>query len=114
MRLVPWELATGAAIASAAAATLARAAVAPSSQIFGPVLHHLPEGRAKSRIALTFDDGPNPSVTPRLLDLLAAHNVSATFFVVGRYARECPAIVREIAARDHLLANHTDSHPNLI
>lgn len=114
MRLIPWELPTGAAALSAAAGVFARAAVAPSSQIFGPVLRDLPEGRAKNRIALTFDDGPNPGVTPRLLDLLTAHNVSATFFVIGRYARENPAIIREIAARGHLLGNHTDSHPNLI
>jgi peptidoglycan/xylan/chitin deacetylase (PgdA/CDA1 family) len=66
------------------------------------------------RIALTFDDGPNPAITPRLLDLLGRYNARATFFIIGRYAAQCPDIVRAIAARGHLLGNHTNTHPDLI
>jgi peptidoglycan/xylan/chitin deacetylase (PgdA/CDA1 family) len=88
------------------------AAVAPSSQLFGAVLRRLPE--SARGIALTFDDGPNPAITPRLLDLLERYNARATFFVIGRFAAKCPDLVREIAARGHLLANHTHTHPNLV
>jgi peptidoglycan-N-acetylglucosamine deacetylase len=48
-----------------------------------------------------------------LLDLLARHDVRATFFLIGRFARRCPELVREIAARGHALGNHTETHPNL-
>jgi peptidoglycan/xylan/chitin deacetylase (PgdA/CDA1 family) len=92
-------------------------AVAPSSQLFGAVLRRLPDGAggvAPRGIALTFDDGPNPAITSRLLDLLERYNARATFFVIGRFAAKCPELVREIAARGHLLANHTHTHPNLI
>jgi peptidoglycan/xylan/chitin deacetylase (PgdA/CDA1 family) len=88
-------------------------AVSPASQLFGPTLRRLPADGEAKRIALTFDDGPNPGMTPRLLDLLDRHNAKATFFVVGKFARSCPEIIREIDARGHLLANHTDTHPHL-
>jgi peptidoglycan/xylan/chitin deacetylase (PgdA/CDA1 family) len=82
----------------------------PTSQIFGPTLI------APSRpgeLALTFDDGPNPAWTPRLLDLLAAHNLHATFFIVGSRAQAEPALVRNILDAGHLIGNHSWSHPNL-
>jgi peptidoglycan/xylan/chitin deacetylase (PgdA/CDA1 family) len=94
----------------AAAAGAAWGAVYPGSQFFGPTLRRT---NASGSIALTFDDGPNPSVTPVLLDLLARHSARATFFVIGKFARACPELVREIAARGHALGNHTDSHPSL-
>jgi peptidoglycan/xylan/chitin deacetylase (PgdA/CDA1 family) len=65
------------------------------------------------RIALTFDDGPHPVLTERLLDLLERERVAATFFVVGRQAERHPALLRAIARDGHELANHTYSHPNL-
>ena len=65
------------------------------------------------KIALTFDDGPNPAVTPRLLDLFDRHSVRATFFLIGKFARACPELAREISERGHLLGNHTDTHANL-
>ncbi len=65
------------------------------------------------QIALTFDDGPNPAITPRLLALLEQRNVQASFFVVGQFARVCPELVREIAARGHAIGNHTETHANL-
>ncbi len=62
-------------------------------------------------VALTFDDGPAAHSTPRLLDVLGARGVKATFFVVGERAESEPALVRRIAAEGHQLANHTYSHP---
>lgn len=93
-----------------AASTAAWGAFHPGSQLFGPTLRHTPRA---NDIALTFDDGPNPAVTPQLLDLLDRHAVRATFFVIGRFARECPDLIREIAAGGHALGNHTDTHPAL-
>lgn len=64
----------------------------------------------KSGVALTFDDGPDPVQTPRLLDLLAKHRVKATFCVVGRNVAAHPDLVRRIAAEGHTLCNHTWQH----
>lgn len=64
-------------------------------------------------IALTFDDGPHPTNTPRLLDLLKAKNVKATFYVVGTNVRRYPEIMRRIVAEGHEIGNHTVNHPNL-
>jgi len=64
-------------------------------------------------IALTFDDGPHPTQTPRLLDMLKARNVKATFYVVGTNARRYPDILRRIVAEGHEIGNHTVNHPNL-
>ncbi len=64
-------------------------------------------------IALTFDDGPHPSNTPRLLDLLKSRNVKATFYVVATNARRYPEIMRRIIAEGHEIGNHTVTHGNL-
>ena len=64
-------------------------------------------------IALTFDDGPDKTLTPRLLDLLAAHRMKATFFVVGQNAADHPDILRRAVREGHEIANHSWSHPNL-
>src|SRR5450755_1016993 len=61
-------------------------------------------------VALTFDDGPDPVYTPKLLDLLREKNVKATFFVVGKRADQYPEIVRRAWAEGHLVGNHTWSH----
>ncbi len=104
----PWFLAAPACAFGFAGLT-AYAAVHPRSQLFGPTTAFAPPGK----LALTFDDGPNPAFTPQLLDLLERHNARATFFLVGKFVRECGAITREIRAHGHEIANHTDSHPNL-
>lgn len=65
------------------------------------------------RVSLTFDDGPHPEHTPRFLDVLARHDVRATFFLVGRHAAACPDVARAIADAGHDVANHTESHVNL-
>ena len=64
-------------------------------------------------IAITFDDGPHVTNTPRLLDILAERNIKATFFVVGKMVREYPAIVRRILAEGHEIGNHTWDHKPL-
>jgi peptidoglycan/xylan/chitin deacetylase (PgdA/CDA1 family) len=104
----PWHIALSAAAAGAGLA--AWGAFHPASQLFGRTLRRLPAGR----IALTFDDGPNPAVTPRLLGLLERRQVRATFFLIGRHVRACPELAREIAARGHTLGNHTETHPSLL
>jgi len=64
-------------------------------------------------IALTFDDGPSATLTPKLLDLLAAHHIKATFFVIGENVAEHPEIVARAARDGHEIGNHSWSHPNL-
>src|SRR5713101_944522 len=85
-------------------------AIHPRSQLFGPTLCRTNSPR---KLAITFDDGPNPAITPKLLDLLDRHKAPASFFLIGRYLRECPELAREISARGHVIGNHTESHPNL-
>src|SRR5438067_11733277 len=63
-------------------------------------------------IAMTFDDGPSATLTPKLLDLLAAHHIKATFFVIGENVAEHPEIVARAAREGHEIANHSWSHPN--
>lgn len=74
-----------------------------------------PHGMAlgPKEIALTFDDGPNPETTPRILDILDRHCIKATFFMVGIYAQAHPDLVREVAARGHIIGTHTWDHRNL-
>ena len=108
MNPLPIVVAAGA--AAAAAGIAAWGAVDASSELFGPTVRHTDSAR---KLALTFDDGPNPAVTPRLLDLFDRHSARATFFLIGKFVRACPDLVREISARGHLLGNHTDTHANL-
>lgn len=67
----------------------------------------------KPYLAMTFDDGPHPSNTPRLLDILKKRNIKATFYVVGTNARRYPHIMRRMIAEGHEIGNHTDSHAYL-
>src|SRR5262245_27697552 len=64
-------------------------------------------------IAMTFDDGPSATLTPKLLDLLAAHHIRATFFVIGENVAEHPEIVARAAREGHEIGNHSWSHPNI-
>jgi peptidoglycan/xylan/chitin deacetylase (PgdA/CDA1 family) len=83
----------------------------PRSTLLGPNLVRLPQAAAARRqVALTLDDGPDPEVTPRVLDLLDAAGARASFFCIGRRARAHPALVREIVARGHRVENHGDTH----
>lgn len=101
-------------IAIAAAAGVAGytyAAMAPGSQIFGQTIV---AGRDPNEFALTFDDGPNDGCTQRLLEVLAAREVRATFFLIGKYARQRPELARAIYAAGHRVGNHTMTHPWLV
>ena len=93
-----------------AAGGYAYASLYPASRIFGTALI-APDN--PKELALTFDDGPNPDFTPQLLDILAAHQISATFFLLGRHAAAQPDLVRRIAAEGHLVGNHSYTHPSL-
>jgi peptidoglycan/xylan/chitin deacetylase (PgdA/CDA1 family) len=94
----------------AAAGITAYGAVHPRAQIFGSTICRTNSPR---KLAITFDDGPNPAITPKLLDLLDRYNARATFFLIGRFVRECPELVKETVARGHEVGNHTELHPNL-
>jgi peptidoglycan/xylan/chitin deacetylase (PgdA/CDA1 family) len=102
-------LAAPAAIAAAAGIT-AYGAAYPRAQIFGSTICRTNSPR---KLAITFDDGPNPAITPKLLDLLDLYQARATFFLIGRFVRECPALVKETVERGHEVGNHTELHPNL-
>lgn len=106
----------GAVMASGLVATSAYmvCGLRPGSQLFGRTLiapRNPEDGPAE--IALTFDDGPNPTCTPYLLDLLGRYGVKATFFVIGQFAAQERALVRRAHDEGHLIANHTLRHPNL-
>jgi peptidoglycan-N-acetylglucosamine deacetylase len=77
-----------------------------------PTLYHQGEG-GPHQVALTFDDGPDPEWTPKILDILKAAKVKAAFFVVGVNAERYPALVRRIVNEGHEIGNHTYYHPNL-
>ena len=93
-----------------ASAGFSWAAIAPSAQLFGRTLRHTNDCKS---LALTFDDGPNPSVTPALLHLLDRYNIRATFFVIGKRAQDLPALTKEMAERGHAIENHTYTHAAL-
>jgi peptidoglycan-N-acetylglucosamine deacetylase len=82
----------------------------PERGMYGSTLWH---GPSAPEIALTFDDGPSPDTTPRVLEQLAAEGVQATFFVVGRKALQHPQLVRDIAAAGHELGLHGFEHDRL-
>jgi peptidoglycan-N-acetylglucosamine deacetylase len=86
--------------------------MAPTGQWYGRTFIGL--GSGSKEIALTYDDGPNDPHTLRLLEVLARHNVHATFFMIGQYVRQRPDIAREVAKAGHVIGNHTYTHPLLI
>jgi peptidoglycan/xylan/chitin deacetylase (PgdA/CDA1 family) len=92
-------------------AALAAAGFLPRSRLLGPNLARLPESAARrAEVALTFDDGPDPEVTPRVLDMLDEAGVKATFFLIGERAARHPALAREIVRRGHAAENHSHRH----
>jgi peptidoglycan-N-acetylglucosamine deacetylase len=83
----------------------------PRSRWLGSNWTRLPaHASARGEIAVTIDDGPDPAVTPAVLDLLDAHGAKATFFCIGTEARAHPALCREIVRRGHSVQNHSDRH----
>lgn len=103
----PWALA-GVALDQAA---LAAAGLWPRSALLGPNVTHLPAAaQARRQVAITIDDGPDPQVTPAVLDLLAAHGAQATFFCIAQQVRSQPALARRIVAAGHSVQNHSLHH----
>jgi peptidoglycan/xylan/chitin deacetylase (PgdA/CDA1 family) len=95
-----------------AAAAAAYQSMATTGQWYGRTFTGL--ARGEKRLALTYDDGPNDPHTLRLLNVLARHDVRATFFLIGRYVQRRPDIAREIVRAGHVIGNHTFTHPLLI
>ena len=97
---------------AAAASAAGYQSMAPPGQWYGRTFAGLKRG--SKQIALTYDDGPNDLHTLRLLEVLARHEVHATFFMIGRYVRQRPDIVLDVAHAGHVIGNHTLTHPLLI
>lgn len=106
-----WPLIAGALVANHCA--LLAAGLTPRSALLGPNLVRSETAAAAGAVVLTFDDGPDPAVTPRVLDLLATRGASATFFCIGERVRRHSDLVGEIARRGHRVENHTQTHRNL-
>lgn len=82
----------------------------PRSSLVGPNLTRLPDGAPEDAVGLTFDDGPDADVTPRVLALLRRRGVRATFFCIGRKAERHPELIRAIESAGHRVENHTFAH----
>lgn len=107
--LIPITTAAGAAVL--AAGGYAYAGMSPGSQFFGKTLV---AGNNPDEFVLTYDDGPNDACTEQILEILACHQVPATFFVIGRFAQERKELIRRIRAAGHIIGNHTWTHPVLL
>lgn len=107
--LWPWAL--GGVLANHLA--LGGIGMCPRSRLLGPNLVRLPVAAIdRGEVALTFDDGPDPSLTPAVLDRLDRYAARASFFCIGERAAAHPDLVREIARRGHSIENHSQTHPN--
>jgi peptidoglycan-N-acetylglucosamine deacetylase len=98
--------------AAAALGAAGYQSMSPTGQWYGRTFIGL--ARGSKQLALTFDDGPNDPHTLKLLEVLASHNVRATFFLIGRYVRQRPDLVRDLVKARHIIGNHTFTHPLLI
>ena len=104
---LPWAI--GAVVLNHALIT--GAGLTPRSRLLGPNVTRLPAAAvARREVSLTIDDGPDPVVTPQVLDLLDAHGQRATFFCIAHRVAAHPALAREIVARGHSIENHTAQH----
>jgi peptidoglycan-N-acetylglucosamine deacetylase len=99
------------ALGALVAGALAHGAYYPNSPVFGSVISRVRSD--EPLVALTFDDGPNPSATPAILDALAARGAKASFFILGRHAERWPHLVERIAAEGHAVCNHGYHHRKL-
>ncbi len=105
--LWPWSLV----LLAADHLVLAGAGLWPRSKLLGPNHTRLPHTAvARREVALTIDDGPDPQVTPAVLDVLDAHNAKATFFCIGERAGAHPDLCRDIVRRGHAVENHSHHH----
>jgi peptidoglycan-N-acetylglucosamine deacetylase len=103
-----WPWAAGALAANHLALTAA--GLWPRSRSLGPNWVRLPPAAAGGHIAITIDDGPDPEVTPQVLDLLDRYHARASFFCIGTRAQSHPELCREIVRRGHTVENHTQHH----
>src|SRR5947199_4029664 len=101
----------GLALTAAAAAAAGYQSMAPTGQRFGRTFTGL--RRPSKQLALTYDDGPNDPHTLRLLEVLARHEVRATFFLIGRFVQQRPDIAGEVAEAGAVNGDHTFTHPLL-
>jgi len=99
-------------LAAAAASAAGYQSMAPTGRWYGETFSGLKRG--SKQIALTYDDGPNDPYTLRLVEILAKHDVHATFFFIGRYVQQRPDVACDVAQAGHAIGNHTFTHPNLI
>jgi peptidoglycan-N-acetylglucosamine deacetylase len=105
--LWPWTVA----LVIASRLTLTVAGLLPRTSLLGPNITRLPHDAAlRGEIAITIDDGPDPYVTPRVLEILDQHQAKATFFCIGKNAANQPELCREIIRRGHAIENHSLSH----
>jgi peptidoglycan/xylan/chitin deacetylase (PgdA/CDA1 family) len=90
---------------------LTAAGLWPRSRLLGPNWTHLPAAAAANgSVAITIDDGPDPAVTPQVLDLLDQHRAKATFFCIGELVEQHSGLAREIISRGHSIENHSQHH----
>jgi len=90
---------------------LTAAGLWPRSKLLGPNWTHLPAtAAANGSVAITIDDGPDPVVTPKVLDLLDQHSAKATFFCIGELVEQHSSLAREIIRRGHSIENHSQHH----
>ncbi len=83
----------------------------PRAKLLGPNITRLPQAAiAKRQVALTFDDGPDPVVTPQILDILEKHQAKATFFCIGHRAENHPELIKRMVNQGHQIENHSYSH----
>jgi peptidoglycan/xylan/chitin deacetylase (PgdA/CDA1 family) len=104
----------GAPLLAAAGAAWALPALAPVVPGVAGALRIATTIPARGAVALTFDDGPHPRGTPAILEILAAHGVTATFFMVGEQVNRSPRLAAEVAAAGHGIAVHGHRHRNLL
>lgn len=83
----------------------------PTAQIYGKTVCRVPS--ASRKMAITFDDGPNPKQTPELMQILERYDAKATFFLIGQWAEREPELIRELEAAGHAVGNHTYTHPTM-
>lgn len=105
--LWPWALGT----VFVSRGILAIVGLLPRSKLLGPNITRLPEEAAqRGEVAITIDDGPDPEVTPLVLEILERYQARATFFCIGKQALQHPELCREIVRRGHAVENHSLSH----
>lgn len=104
-------LAGTAAVAITAASAAGYQSMAPTGQWYGRTF--IGTNRRSRQLALTYDDGPNDPYTLRMLEVLARHDVRATFFMMGCFVEQRPDIAREVVNAGHVVGNHTFTHPSL-